>query len=114
MPLFSLVERKGSAFLLHPATGGGCHFSNCRETQNLSLFYLMGIHMKREDTLLLLKIEDLISNDPIRLFCEWYSSQVGNYGDMVEFLKKRECDHIPDPIKSKLINGIREIQTEST
>lgn len=70
--------------------------------------------MRREDTLLLLKIEDLISNDPIRLFCEWYSSQVGNSHDMIEFLNKKECSHIPDPIKSKLINGVRDNELKST
>ena len=33
MPLFSLVGRKGSAFLLHPTTSGGCHFNNFHGSQ---------------------------------------------------------------------------------
>jgi hypothetical protein len=70
--------------------------------------------MNREDTHLLLKIEDLINSDPIRDFCDWYSSQVGNYQDMIEFLNKKECSHIPDPIKSKLIIGIRNNELKST
>lgn len=66
--------------------------------------------MTREDTALLLKIEEVIQQDPILDFCKWYSSQVGNYQDLLSFLNKKECDHIPDPIKLKMLNTMRDIE----